>query len=164
MPGHAELTILLPMLGRLSAEHAGVGRRQRHGPLDAVLGRDRLLRGRDDAPARREDPQGAPTGTVFNGGDGFKIDGSGSPFLFSSEAGVKRVGPRVRDRRPHRASAKGAVYKGSRSPRSGTPRACTQPTSTGTGSTSSHTLTGLPWKSVAYRRGPSGEVAIASPL
>ena len=29
---------------------------------------------------------------------------------------------------------------------------------------SSHTSTRLPWKSVAYRRGPSGEVAIASPL
>ncbi|HET8951672.1 MAG TPA: TIGR03118 family protein [Solirubrobacteraceae bacterium] len=58
-------------------------------------------------------PQGAPTGTVFNGGAGFKIDGSPSAFLFSSEAGVisgwnpafgtdARVG----------ASAMGAVYKG----------------------------------------------------
>ena len=33
-------------------------------------------------------PQGAPTGTVFNGGSGFGITGGPALFLFSSEAGV----------------------------------------------------------------------------
>ncbi len=58
-------------------------------------------------------PQGAPTGTVFNGGDGFKIDGSPSPFLFSSEAGViSGWNPAFGTAARTGASAMGAVYKG----------------------------------------------------
>jgi uncharacterized protein (TIGR03118 family) len=58
-------------------------------------------------------PKGAPTGTVYNGGDAFKIDGIPSRFLFSSEAGVisgwnsafgtdARIG----------ATSAGAIFKG----------------------------------------------------
>ena len=58
-------------------------------------------------------PQGAPTGTVFNGGDGFKLDGSPSVFLFSSEAGViSGWNPAFGTAARTGASAMGAVYKG----------------------------------------------------
>jgi uncharacterized protein (TIGR03118 family) len=58
-------------------------------------------------------PQGASTGTVFNGGDGFKIDGSPSLFLFSSEAGViSGWNPAFGTDARIGAAAMGAVYKG----------------------------------------------------
>jgi uncharacterized protein (TIGR03118 family) len=58
-------------------------------------------------------PQGAPTGTVFNGSGGFKIDGSPTPFLFSSEAGViSGWNPAFGTDARTGASAMGAVYKG----------------------------------------------------
>ena len=58
-------------------------------------------------------PQGAPTGTVFNGGDGFRIDGGASPFLFSSEAGViSGWNPAFGTAARAASSAMGAIYKG----------------------------------------------------
>ena len=58
-------------------------------------------------------PQGAPTGTVFNGGDGFAIDGSPSRFLFSSEAGViSGWNPSFGTDARTGAVAAGAIYKG----------------------------------------------------
>jgi uncharacterized protein (TIGR03118 family) len=58
-------------------------------------------------------PQGAPTGTVYNGGDGFAIDGSPSRFLFSSEAGViSGWNPAFGTDARTGASSMGAIYKG----------------------------------------------------
>ena len=58
-------------------------------------------------------PQGAPTGTVFNGGDRFAIDGSPSRFLFSSEAGViSGWNPSFGTGARTGAVAGGAIYKG----------------------------------------------------
>ena len=58
-------------------------------------------------------PKGAPTGTVYNGGDAFKIDGIASRFLFASEAGVisgwnSAFGTDARTA----ATAAGAIFKG----------------------------------------------------
>lgn len=58
-------------------------------------------------------PQGAPTGTVYNGGDAFAIDGSPSRFLFSSEAGViSGWNPAFGTEARTGATTMGAVYKG----------------------------------------------------
>ena len=58
-------------------------------------------------------PEGAPTGTVYNGGGAFQIDGIPSRFLFSSEAGViSGWNPAFGTDARTAATAAGAVFKG----------------------------------------------------
>jgi uncharacterized protein (TIGR03118 family) len=58
-------------------------------------------------------PKGAPTGTVYNGGDAFAIDGSPSHFLFASEAGViSGWNPAFGVDARTGATTAGAIYKG----------------------------------------------------
>ena len=58
-------------------------------------------------------PQGAPTGTVFNGGNGFALSGVPARFLFSSEAGViSGWNPSFGTAAQVAATSPGAVYKG----------------------------------------------------
>ena len=116
-PGHAEVTD--PNLVNAWGLSFGPTRR-RGSPTTARTSRRctraRPARGRGATtlPLVVKIPEGAPTGTVFNGGDGFEIDGSPSrvPVLLGGRRD-QRLEPGVRDRRAHRrATATGAIYKG----------------------------------------------------
>ena len=84
------------------------------GRLDAVLGRDRLRQGRDDAPARREDPAGRADRDRVQRRR--RLQDRRQPvgaFLFSSEAGViSGWNPAFGTAARTAASAMGAIYKG----------------------------------------------------
>jgi uncharacterized protein (TIGR03118 family) len=116
MPGHAEVTDpnLVNAWGLSFGPNTPAWVADNGTGLSTLYsGATATTKGATTVPLVVKIPRGAPTGTVFNDGGGFKIDGSSSPFLFSSEAGViSGWNPAFGTDARIGAVAMGAVYKG----------------------------------------------------